>query len=145
MQTSHRPSPEDAPHYLATAIRAAEAAGTVLLEHARSGFRIDYKAAINLVTDADRGAEESCIVRTILSAHPSHRILAEERGTRTGPRTPHIDGLSILWTAPPTSPMDFRFTPSRSAWNVTGNVSWVSCWTRFAGSYSPLFWGRART
>ena len=79
MQTSDRPSPEDRSSFLATAIRAAEAAGTVLLEHARSGFRIDYKAAINLVTDADRGAEES-IVRTILSAHPSHRILAEERG-----------------------------------------------------------------
>jgi myo-inositol-1(or 4)-monophosphatase len=79
MQTSKRPSSEDCTVFLATAIRAAEAAGTVLQEHARSGFRIDYKAAINLVTDADRGAEES-IVRTILSAHPSHRILAEERG-----------------------------------------------------------------
>jgi len=64
---------------LATAILAARAAGRVLTEHARSGFRIEYKAAINLVTDADRRAEDQ-IVQTILAAHPSHRILAEERG-----------------------------------------------------------------
>jgi myo-inositol-1(or 4)-monophosphatase len=51
----------------------------VLLEHAQSGFRTDYKAAIDLVTDADRLAEDR-IVETIRSAHPSHRILAEERG-----------------------------------------------------------------
>ena len=51
----------------------------MLTEHARSGFQIEYKAAINLVTDADRRAEDQ-IVQTILAAHPSHRILAEERG-----------------------------------------------------------------
>ena len=68
---------------LETAIRAAKAAGTVLTEHAGSGFRIEYKAAINLVTDADRGAEDR-IVQTILAAHPSHRILAEERGQSGG-------------------------------------------------------------
>ncbi len=79
MQTAHCPSSDECSTYLATAVRAAETAGTVLLDYARSGFRIDYKAAINLVTDADRQAED-CIVRTILSAHPSHRILAEERG-----------------------------------------------------------------
>ncbi len=79
MQSSRLPSSQDCANYLATAIRAAEAAGTVLLDYAKSGFRIDYKAAINLVTDADRQAEDS-IVRTILLAHPSHRILAEERG-----------------------------------------------------------------
>lgn len=79
MPSSHSNSPTDCSIFLATAIRAARAAGTVLLEHARSGFRIEYKAAINLVTDADRAAEER-IVQTILAAHPSHRILAEERG-----------------------------------------------------------------
>jgi myo-inositol-1(or 4)-monophosphatase len=65
--------------FLATAMRAARLAGAVLMEHVRSGFQIEYKAAINLVTDADRAAEER-IVETILAAHPSHRILAEERG-----------------------------------------------------------------
>lgn len=83
MHTSNVPSSADCSLYLATAIRAAEAAGAVLLEHARHGFRIDYKAAINLVTDADRHAE-ACIVHTILQAHPSHRILAEERGQDGG-------------------------------------------------------------
>ena len=79
MHTSHALSSAECGRYLATAIQAAEAAGQVLLDHARTGFRIDHKAAINLVTDADRQAEE-CIVGTILSAHPTHRILAEERG-----------------------------------------------------------------
>ena len=64
---------------LTTAIRAARAASAVLVEHAQSGFRIDYKAAINLVTDADRRAEDR-IVQVITAAHPDHRILAEERG-----------------------------------------------------------------
>jgi myo-inositol-1(or 4)-monophosphatase len=88
---------------LETAIRAARAAGIVLSEHARSGFRIEFKAAINLVTDADRRAED-CIVQTILAAHPSHRILAEERGQGA------------------TSRMDFRSTLSRSDSSMTVNV-----------------------
>ncbi len=80
---------------LTTAIRAARAGGTVLTEHTESGFRIDYKAAINLVTDADRRAEES-IVQTITGAYPAHRILAEERGmegTAVSPFTWIIDPL----------------------------------------------------
>ena len=81
-------SSEECARYLATAVHAAEAAGAVLLDHARSGFRIDHKAAINLVTDADRQAEES-IVRTILSAHPTHRILAEERGRDGATESPY--------------------------------------------------------
>ncbi|MBX3346061.1 MAG: inositol monophosphatase [Nitrospira sp.] len=88
MQPMHIPSADERSTYLATAVRAAEAAGTVLLNYAKSGFRIDYKAAINLVTDADRQAED-CIVRTILSAHPSHRILAEERGQDGSPDSPY--------------------------------------------------------
>ncbi|ULA67250.1 MAG: Inositol-1-monophosphatase [Nitrospira sp.] len=88
MHTSHALSSEERARYLATAIQAAEAAGTVLLDHARSGFRIDHKAAINLVTDADRQAEET-IVRTILSAHPTHRILAEERGRDGAMESPY--------------------------------------------------------
>lgn len=84
MRSMHALTSEERAGYLATAVQAAEAAGSLLLDHARSGFRIDHKAAINLVTDADRQAEES-IVRTIRSAHPTHRILAEERG-RDGAR-----------------------------------------------------------
>ncbi|ULA59486.1 MAG: Inositol-1-monophosphatase [Nitrospira sp.] len=88
MDSSQTLSSDEYDCYLATAIQAAEAAGLVLLEHARTGFRIDHKAAINLVTDADRQAEE-CIVRTILSAHPTHRILAEERGRDGATESPY--------------------------------------------------------
>ena len=88
MHTSHALSPEELDRYLATAVQAAESAGQVLLEHARTGFRIDHKAAINLVTDADRQAEE-CIVRTILSSYPTHRILAEERGRDGATESPY--------------------------------------------------------
>ena len=85
----------DCSKLLTTAIRAARAGGTVLTEHTESGFRIDFKAAINLVTDADRRAEES-IVQTITAAYPAHRILAEERGmegTAVSPFTWIIDPL----------------------------------------------------
>lgn len=64
---------------LTTAVDAARKAGDVLLDHARTGFRIAHKNVINLVTDADHHAEQ-CIVDTIQTAFPSHRILAEERG-----------------------------------------------------------------
>jgi myo-inositol-1(or 4)-monophosphatase len=73
------PPDSDCSTFLETAVQAARAAGLVLGELARSGFRIEYKAAINLVTDADRRAED-CIVQTLLAAYPSHSILAEERG-----------------------------------------------------------------
>jgi myo-inositol-1(or 4)-monophosphatase len=93
----HSPSAifPDCSKLLTTAIRAARAGGTVLTEHTESGFRIDYKAAINLVTDADRRAEES-IVQNITAAYPAHRILAEERGmegTAVSPFTWIIDPL----------------------------------------------------
>lgn len=79
MQTTERMLPPDYPDLMATAVQAAQRAGETLRDYAKSGFRIHYKAAINLVTDADRQAEE-CIVQTIRHAYPSHRILAEERG-----------------------------------------------------------------
>ncbi len=62
-----------------TAIQAARAAGAILQERARLGFRIEHKNAVNLVTDADRQAEQAIIER-IREAHPEHQILAEEQG-----------------------------------------------------------------
>lgn len=79
---SHRPSSLselDRASLLNTAIEAARGAGAILLEQARSGFRIEHKNVVDLVTDADRLAEDS-IVQTIRAAYPAHRILAEERG-----------------------------------------------------------------
>ena len=66
-----------------TAVEAARIAGGILEEHARRGFRIEYKDAVNLVTDADRRSEQA-IVDTIRKSWPDHHILAEEEGLRKG-------------------------------------------------------------
>lgn len=63
------------------AIEAAHIAGAVLEESARAGFAIEHKDAVNLVTDADRRAEQA-IVDRIAADFPDHQILAEERGLR---------------------------------------------------------------
>ncbi len=70
-----------------TALEAAQAAGAILLEHARRGFRIEHKDTVNLVTDADRRAERA-IVDRISKDHPAHQILAEEGGMQAGQDSP---------------------------------------------------------
>lgn len=60
----------------------------MLLQHARSGFRVRHKQTINLVTDADHAAEQ-CIIDRIRSIHPRHRFLAEERGRVEESRSPY--------------------------------------------------------
>src|SRR5437867_11277613 len=69
------------------AIRAAWAGGSILEEHARHGFRVEHKDAVNLVTDADRRAEEA-IVQTIRIEYPTHQVLAEERGLQAQDQSP---------------------------------------------------------
>ncbi|MBI3806029.1 MAG: inositol monophosphatase [Nitrospirae bacterium] len=64
---------------LSVATNAARQAGAVLTEYMRTGFRIEHKQIINLVTDADRQAEQR-IIDVIHDAFPTHRILAEEGG-----------------------------------------------------------------
>jgi myo-inositol-1(or 4)-monophosphatase len=64
---------------LDTAIAAGKEAGALLRSYASSGFRIEYKNPINLVTDADRAAEQ-CVIDHIRARFPTHRFLAEERG-----------------------------------------------------------------
>ena len=75
------PSPDA---LLSVATEAAKAAGVVLRNYAKTGFRITYKNQINLVTDADHAAEQ-CVIEHIRARFPSHRILAEERGPDTRP------------------------------------------------------------
>jgi myo-inositol-1(or 4)-monophosphatase len=71
-----------------TAIEAASVAARVVAQHARTGFRIEHKGVLlNLVTDADRHAEQA-IVDVIHAAYPSHQVLAEERGA-TGSGSPY--------------------------------------------------------
>jgi myo-inositol-1(or 4)-monophosphatase len=65
--------------FIPFAIDAARAAAVILLEKARKGFLVEYKAAVNLVTDADRAAED-CIVSAIHRSFPGHCVLAEEGG-----------------------------------------------------------------
>ena len=67
---------------LAVAVEASAAAGKILLDYARSGFHIQRKNPINLVTDADHAAEQ-CIIDHIRRYFPAHRTLAEERGAGT--------------------------------------------------------------
>lgn len=64
---------------LDTATAAGKEAGALLRTYANSGFRIEYKNTINLVTDADRAAEQ-CVIDHIRARFPTHRFLAEERG-----------------------------------------------------------------
>lgn len=72
----------------ATAIEAARRGGAILQECARTGFCIEHKDAVNLVTDADRLAEQA-IVEAIRQAYPSHQVLAEERGLQVGGASPY--------------------------------------------------------
>jgi myo-inositol-1(or 4)-monophosphatase len=74
--------------FKATAVEAATIAGKILLDYARSGFRIEYKNAVNLVTDADRKSEQA-IIEILRRNYPNHDILAEERGMESSGRSPY--------------------------------------------------------
>ena len=54
------PSDQDIPlnRLLSVATDAARQGGAVLAEFARTGFHIEYKQTVNLVTDADNQAEQ---------------------------------------------------------------------------------------
>lgn len=105
--------------FMGLAIEAARAAGLVLLEKAQEGFRIEYKAAVNLVTDADHAAED-CIVSAIRRSFPSHRLLAEEGGA----------------AAPSTSPCQWIIDPLDGTTNFAHGFPFyaVSIGLEYAGS-----------
>lgn len=74
--------PDDVPlteHLVSVATLAARSAGILLLDYAKTGFRIKHKNPINLVTDADYAAEQS-IINYIRGQFPTHSILSEEKG-----------------------------------------------------------------
>ena len=83
----HEPIPHDA--LLEAAVCAGQEAGTLLLKYAGDGFHIEYKNPINLVTDADRAAEQ-CIIDRIKAHFPTHRFLAEERGHIEKGQSPYL-------------------------------------------------------
>lgn len=75
------PSAAEVQAQVHTAVAAAEAAGVLLAQVARSGGarRVDHKGAVDLVTEADLAAEEA--VRRVLAERcPGVPILAEEGG-----------------------------------------------------------------
>lgn len=74
---------------LEVAISASRKAGALLLKYAETGFHIEYKAPINLVTDADRAAEQ-CVIDHIRTNFPTHRFLAEERGHVEEGQSPYL-------------------------------------------------------
>jgi myo-inositol-1(or 4)-monophosphatase len=70
-------SPLPDPLFLATAVEIVLQAGVIQLARRESGFHIDKKGTIDLVTEVDLECERMC--RTILGERfPSHDILAEE-------------------------------------------------------------------
>ena len=67
--------------YLQTALRAAQAAASIQLEHLGGDLGIESKSSdSDLVTIVDKACEEA-IRKLILDAHPDHSILGEEGGS----------------------------------------------------------------
>ena len=67
------------------AVRAARAAGKILLKEFDQGQPIDAtaKGPNDWVSEMDKAAEQA-IINTIKKAYPEHGIIAEESGTQTG-------------------------------------------------------------
>jgi myo-inositol-1(or 4)-monophosphatase len=63
--------------YKTIAIEAARAGGEIIRNNLTKEVRVDYKGAVNLVTNVDREAEKT-IVGIITKEFPDHEILAEE-------------------------------------------------------------------
>jgi myo-inositol-1(or 4)-monophosphatase len=70
------------------AVKAALAAGEYLRDRFHQPRKISYKGRVNLVTDADRGAEQ-LIASMIAERFPWHRMLGEE-GTQVGSDVEHL-------------------------------------------------------
>ncbi len=66
--------------FLKVAVDAARAGGDVLLKYLGGPLNIEFKGDANLVTIADRQAEEA-IVSFITGHYPDHQIMAEEGTT----------------------------------------------------------------
>jgi myo-inositol-1(or 4)-monophosphatase len=67
------------PLYLATAVEIVLRAGDIQRAGQESGFRVDKKGSIDLVTEVDLACERMCR-ETIAERFPDHDILAEEMG-----------------------------------------------------------------
>ncbi|MCC7448569.1 MAG: inositol monophosphatase [Anaerolineae bacterium] len=82
---------------LTVADQLARSAGALLLEALEKPRQIDYKGAINLVTESDRQSE-ALIVHGLIEAFPDHHIVGEEGGgmgapIKTAPYRWYVDPL----------------------------------------------------
>jgi myo-inositol-1(or 4)-monophosphatase len=75
------------PIYLATAVEIVLRAGDLQLAGQQSGFRIDKKGSIDLVTEVDLACERMCR-DTIAERFADHDVLAEELGNGALRREP---------------------------------------------------------
>lgn len=80
--------------YLEKGIEAARAAGGILMHYLDRTIKIEYKGRIDLVTEADKKAEE-CILKILSESFPGHGILAEESGNQK------IDENRYIWVVDP--------------------------------------------
>lgn len=81
--------------YLRAAVDIARESGALLVDAFGKGVRSEAKDDFDLVTEADR-ASEDIILRRLLSAFPSHTVIAEESGVRGGSSPAyrwHVDPL----------------------------------------------------
>ncbi len=65
--------------FLTTAIEACKQSGAIQMDRRKQVRQIDFKGAINLVTDVDKACEQT-IIQVIQGQYPNHDILAEEGG-----------------------------------------------------------------
>lgn len=83
------------PLFLATAVDIVIRAGDIQRQGQHTGFRVDKKGAIDLVTEVDLACERMC--RSVLAERfPDHDILAEELGD-----TGHLPGATHRWVFDP--------------------------------------------
>ncbi|MCP5117920.1 MAG: inositol monophosphatase [bacterium] len=71
------------PSFLETAQEVAREAGAVLANYAERNIGFEYKGAHDLVTAADRAAEE-LVVERLRTHFPTHSIVGEESGAHEG-------------------------------------------------------------
>ncbi len=89
------PTPLQLQPLLETALATAHHAGSVIRENWGKSHLISHKEAdIDLVTEVDRDSERE-IIRILTQKYPSHAILTEEQGSKTGSNT------DFLWVIDP--------------------------------------------
>ncbi|MBI4670746.1 MAG: inositol monophosphatase [Chloroflexi bacterium] len=79
--------------YVTIASTAARAAGQIMREGWGKPHALEFKGAINLVTEVDRAAE-AVILEHLRCATPDYDVLAEESGT-------HARGCAFRWVIDP--------------------------------------------